>query len=122
MRVQEGEGWRWLEDSARHPFSFLIGGQGWASELTAEEARGLGQALVQLVQEHHDLASQLMAEESISIELERGPVWIGLEGDRNAWSLRFVLTPGADCRAVEGSWLPGPSAALVAALAQGAGS
>jgi hypothetical protein len=122
MLVQEGEGWRWLEDSARHPFSFVIGGQGWAFELTAEEAHGLGRALVQLVQEHHDLASQLMPEESISIELERGPVWIALEGDRNAWSLRFVLTPGADSRAVEGSWLPGPSAALVAALAQGAGS
>ena len=117
MLVQEGEGWRWLEDSARHPFSFLIGGQGWAFELTAEEAHGLGRALVQLVQEHHDLASQLMPEESISLELERGPLWIALEGDRHAWSLRFVLTPGADCRAVEGSWLPGPSAALVAALA-----
>ena len=50
MLVQEGEGWRWLEDSARHPFSFLIGGQGWAFELTAEEAHGLGRALVQLVQ------------------------------------------------------------------------
>lgn len=120
MLVQEGEGWRWLEDSARHPFSVVIGGQGWASELTAEEAQGLGHALVQLVQEHHALASQLMPEESISLELERGPFWIALEGDRNSWSLRFVLTPGADCRAVEGSWLPGASAALVAALAQGA--
>ncbi|MDA0717064.1 MAG: DUF1818 family protein [Cyanobacteria bacterium] len=116
MRIQEGEGWRWLEDSARHPFSFLIGGQGWASELTAEEARGLGQALLQLVQEHHALASQLMPEESISLELERGPLWIALEGDSNNWALRFVLTSGANCRAVEGSWLPGPSAALVASL------
>jgi Domain of unknown function (DUF1818). len=78
MLVQEGEGWRWLQDSARHPFSFVIGGQGWASELTAEEALGLGQALVQLVQEHQALASQLMPEESISLELERGPFWICL--------------------------------------------
>jgi hypothetical protein len=122
MQVQEGEGWRWLVDPARHPFSVLIGGQGWASELTAEEALRLGQGLLQLVQEHRALASQLMPEEAISLELERGPVWIALEGDRHAWTLRFVLTPGAGGRAIEGSWLSGASAALVAALGNGAGS
>ena len=120
MQVQEGEGWRWLVDPARHPFSVLIGGQGWASELTAEEALRLGQGLLQLVHEHRALASQLMPEESISLELERGPVWIALEGDRHAWTLRFVLTPLAGCRAIEGSWLPGASAALIAALGNGA--
>jgi hypothetical protein len=120
MQIQEGEGWRWLVDPARHPFSVLIGGQGWASELTAEEALRLGQGLLQLVHEHRALASQLMPEESISLELERGPVWIALEGDRHVWTLRFVLTPLAGCRAIEGSWLPGASAALIAALGNGA--
>jgi hypothetical protein len=121
MQVQEGEGWRWLVDPARHPFSVLVGGQGWASELTAEEALGLGQGLVQLVHEHHALASQLLPDESICLELERGPVWIALEGDRKAWTLRFVLTPESGCRAIEGSWLPAASAALVAALNLGGG-
>lgn len=118
MHVQEGEGWRWLVDPARHPFVVLIGGQDWAVELTAEEARGLRQGLVQLAQEHRGLTDQLMPEEAISLELERGPLWMALEGDREVWQLRFVLTPAPQSRAVEGSWRPEASVALVAALAQ----
>lgn len=118
MQVQEGEGWRWLVDPARHPFAVLVGGQDWAVELTTEEARGLQQGLVHLVREHRGLANQLMAEEAISLELERGPLWMALEGDREVWQLRFVLTPASQSRAVEGGWRPEASAALVAALAQ----
>lgn len=118
MEVQEGEGWRWLEDPARHPFAVLIGGQNWAVELTAEEAQGLQQGLVQLVQEHRAVADQLMPEEAISLELERGPLWMALEGDREVWQLRFVLTPASHSRAVEGGWQPEASVALVAALAR----
>ena len=121
MQVQEGEGWRWLVDPARHPFSVLVGGQGWAVELTAEEARELQQGVVRLVQEHRGVVDQLMDEEAISLELERGPLWVALDGDREAWELRFVLTPaGGGSRAVEGRWGAGASAALVAALAPGA--
>ncbi len=87
-------------------------------ELTAEEARELQRGVSQLVREHRSLVSQLMPEEAISLELERGPLWMALEGDRGAWELRFVLTPLEEgSRAVEGSWPPGASAALVAALA-----
>ena len=118
MQVQEGEGWRWLVDPARHPFSVLIGGQGWAVELTAEEARALQQAVLSLVQEHRQVADLLMEEETISLELERGPLWLALEGDRQSWELRFVLTPPSGSRAVEGSWLAAASAALAASLAQ----
>ena len=88
-------------------------------ELTLEEARALHQGLLKLVQEHRGLADQLMAEEAISLELERGPLWMALEGGRQAWELRFVLTPAAGQRAVEGSWGFAASAALVAALAPG---
>lgn len=120
MRVQEGEGWRWLEDPARHPFSVLVGGLGWAVELTAGEARDLQLGLSQLVREHRGLVSQMMPEEAISLELERGPLWMALEGDREAWEVRFVLTPAeSGSRAVEGSWTAGASAALAAALASG---
>ena len=120
MQVQEGEGWRWLVDPARHPFSVLVGGQGWAVELTAAEAQDLQQGLVRLVQEHRGLADQLMGEEAISLELERGSLWVALDGDRDGWELRFVLTPaGGGSRAVEGSWTAEASAALVAALASG---
>jgi hypothetical protein len=73
-----------------------------------------------LVQEHRGLADQLMGEEAISLELERGPLWVALDGDRDGWELRFVLTPaGGGSRAVEGSWTAEASAALVAALVSG---
>jgi len=116
MQVQEGEGWRWLVDPGRHPFVVLVGGLDWAVELTAEEARGLQEGLVHLVQEHRGLVDQLMPEEAISLELERGPLWMALEGDREVWQLRFVLTPASQSRAVEGGWRPEASVALVAAL------
>ena len=116
MLVQEGEGWRWLVDPGRYPFAVLVGGFDWAVELTAEEARGLQEGLVHLVQEHRGLVDQLMPEEAISLELERGSLWMALEGDREVWQLRFVLTPDSQSRAVEGGWRPEASVALVAAL------
>jgi hypothetical protein len=116
MLVQEGEGWRWLVDPGRSPFAVLVGGLDWAVELTAEEARGLQEGLVHLVQEHRGLVDQLMPEEAISLELERGSLWMALEGDREVWQLRFVLTPASKNRAVEGGWRPEASVALVAAL------
>lgn len=126
MQVCEGEGWRWLVEPARHPFCVLAGGEGWAVELTAAEAAALSQGLVRLVAEHRQLVDQLMPEEAISLELEQGleqgGLWIGLEGHREAWELRFVLTPAPALRGVEGRWSAAASAALVAALAQTAAS
>ena len=63
MQVQEGEGWRWLVDPARHPFSVLVGGPGWAVELTAAEAGELQRGLLELLREHRALAAQLMPQE-----------------------------------------------------------
>lgn len=116
MQVQEGEGWRWLVDPARHPFSVLVGGPGWAVELTVAEAGELQRGLLELLREHRALAAQLMPQEAITLELERGQLWLALEGDLEAWALRFVLTPSGGLRAVEGSWPPSVSQALAAAL------
>ena len=116
MQVQEGEGWRWLVDPARHPFPVLVGGPGWAVELTAAEAGELQRGLLELLREHRSLAAQLMPQEAITLELERGQLWLALEGDLEGWALRFVLTPSGGLRAVEGSWPPSVSQALVAAL------
>jgi len=116
MQVQEGEGWRWLVNQARQPFSVLLGGPGWGVELTAAEAGELQRGLLDLVLEHRALAAQLMPQEAITLELERGPLWLALEGNRDAWELRFVLTPAGGSRAVEGSWPPSASLALAEAL------
>ncbi len=125
MQVREGKGWRLEHDPARHPFVVLIGGGlaegAWAAEMTAEEAEGLSSAVRRLLEQHASLAPSLMEEEAIALELEtpcaEGILWVGLEGDRQRWSLRFMLSPSAAVRAIEGGWDRGASAALAAALA-----
>ncbi len=115
---REGEGWRLAWDASRQPFSVLIGGDGWAAELSLGEAEALRDGLCLLAAQHADLVDQLMAEEAISLELERQPWWIGLEGDRAGWALRVVLTPGPGHRAMEGSWSVAASRPFMAALQQ----
>lgn len=109
--LREGRGWRYGLDPDRQPHSVLIAGATWATELLPSEAEGLTRLLHRLVDQHAALAEQLMAEESIVISAEDGDWWLELEGDREAWSLRFVLT-GAG-RGVEGQW-PAPAAMAVA--------
>ena len=116
MQVQEGKGWRLLVDPARCPFVVLVGGEGWAVELSRAEALALATGVSRLVTQHQSLADQLMAEEAIGLDWEQGDLWVALEGDRQLWSLRFVLSPATGQRAVEGAWGPPASAALAAAL------
>jgi hypothetical protein len=115
---REGEGWRLAWDACRQPFSVLIGGEGWAVELRELEAVGLRDAVADLVAQHAALVDQLMAEEAISLELERGPWWLAIDGDRSSWELRVVLSPGAEQRAFEGGWSASASRAFAAALQQ----
>ena len=124
MEVCQGQGWRLGIDPARHPFFALIGGHGWAAELTSEELITLWRAIGRLRRQHAELVEQLMAEESIELELElplsvsepSGSLWAALEGDRCDWSLRFVLSPGAGVRAIEGAWSVAASGPFAAAL------
>ena len=114
MLEREGEGWRLAWDSQRTPFPLLIGGQGWAIELTAEEGQVLQRALALVSGQHHDLVDTLLAEEAICLEFHgsvpapdngtEGNLWLALEGDRQTWTLRFILQPPSGQRAVEGSW------------------
>jgi hypothetical protein len=126
MEVREGEGWRLVCDAARAPFPLLIGGgdpeaAGWAAEFSAPEASALALAVQRLVEQHRLLVDSLLAEEAIELELETacegGSLWLGLAGDRLRWQLRFVLTPLAGRRAIEGGWGEGASQAMAAALA-----
>ncbi len=140
MQVQEGEGWRLAHDPSRAPYPVLVGGCGWAAELSLLEARSLQEGLCRLRQQHRSLETLLMPEEQVSLELElqlepevpappsagpgagpgaweAGSLWLGLDGDRQRWALRFVLSPGGPRRGVEGAWQEGASAAIAAALA-----
>lgn len=118
MQVQEGPGWRLCLDLGRGSFPVLIGGDGWAIELQAEEARALADGCCKLANELAALADRLMPEEQLTLELERGPLWLELEGHPQAWRLRFVLTPGPAARGVEAGWSAAASQAVVAALCQ----
>ena len=112
----EGKGWRLAWRADGQPFSVLIGGQGWAAELTQAEASALAAAATDLMREHQSLVDQLLAEEAISLELERGSWWLALEGDRQQCSLKGILSPAAGQRALEVSWDVDASPALCAAL------
>jgi hypothetical protein len=101
---RDGEGWRIAWDGDRQPFAVLIGGAGWATELSRVEAEALRDALADLLAQHAALVDQLMAEESISLELERDPWWLTIDGDRREWSLQVMLSPPPGQRAFEGSW------------------
>jgi len=116
--LREGAGWRYGHDPGREPYSVLIAGAGWATELLPAEATTLSRLLRRLVEQHAALADQLMAEEAITISAEEGDWWIELEGDRQAWALRFVLS-GAG-RGVEAGW-PAPAAGAVAQALLSAG-
>ena len=126
MEICEGTGWRLVLDPSRSPYTALIGGEGWACELTGAELLALQRASGQLTAQHVAIAESLMAEEAIDIELELpigdpgskagGSLWLGLRGDRGSWSLRLVLTPEPAGRGMEGGWTAPASAAFAAAL------
>ncbi len=132
MLEREGEGWRLAWDAMRSPFPLLIGGEGWAIELTAAEAQVLHRALEMVCRQHHDLADTLMDEEAITLEFhgtipgpgtgpgtgteDGGSLWLALEGDRHRWALRLILQPPTGQRAVEGAWSVGAAAAFAQAF------
>ncbi len=126
MEIGEGQGWRLVVDPARAPFIALIGGEGWASELTAAELHALRLAAGRLTAQHRALADVLMAEEAVAMEVELpigdpeaddvGSLWLGLDGDRHHWTLQLVLTPATGSRGIEGGWSAAASEAFSAAL------
>ena len=132
MLEREGQGWRLAWDPQRDPFPLLIGGEGWASELTAAEGQALCRALDRVGRQHRELADTLMEEETICLEFTgsvpaaangaAGELWLALEGDRQDWSLRFVLQPGLGQRGLEGFWPKGAAAAFSRACATLAGA
>lgn len=118
MLEREGQGWRLAWDGQRDPFPLLIGGEGWASELTAAEAHALLKAVEALREQHGHLVDTLMDEENICLEFQGstaplsslpgeergGSLWVALEGDRREWTLHFVLQPSPGLRGLEGGW------------------
>lgn len=100
--LKKGAGWRlgWNPDPAC-AFQGLVGTDDWAVELTAAEFADFCRLLVQLADTVESIASELMAEESISIEAESDLIWLEIEGFPNSYSLRMLILNN---RNVEGNW------------------
>lgn len=112
----EAEGWRLVWDPSKAPFPLLIGGADWAVELTAAEGSSLRSGLLRLLEQLGAIADQLMNEEMISLELESGGWWLGLDGEPNHWQLHCILIPAPGLRGWEGAWPPGAGLELARAL------
>ncbi len=116
MIQHEGPGWRLAWDSSRKLFPYLIGGENWAFELSEKEWHALAAIICDLTDQHRVLQSQLMPEESISVELERLPWWACIDGLKDKWSLKLILL-GDDhsSRSLEMYW-PIPIGQVVTSL------
>tara|TARA_Y100001968_G_C18703578_1_gene412404 strand:+ start:121 stop:501 length:381 start_codon:yes stop_codon:yes gene_type:complete len=89
---KEGLGWRIIRDSSRDDFSTLIGGDTWAIELNQSEWENLFKVVMDLSDQYKSVKEQLMADEDITLELERSPWLAILKGDQYGWNLRLILS------------------------------
>ena len=96
--------WRLLKDFKKGKFCFLIGVDNWSIELQKSEFDSLYFLLLKINEQLVDIKNELMDEESISLELEKLPWYIELEGKKNEWSLRFVFESQDQTRSFEMYW------------------
>ena len=92
MTQLEGPGWRLGRDISKRQFTVLIGAKDCAVELLETEWDSLCGIVFDLIDEHRKLKNNLMAEEEICLEMERYPWWACIDGTRESWSLKVILS------------------------------
>ena len=102
--VKDQKDWRLLKDFKKGKFCFLIGVDNWSIELQKSEFYSLYLLLLKINEQLLVTKDQLMDEESITLELEKLPWYIQLEGKKNEWSLRFVFESQDQTRSFEMYW------------------
>ena len=102
--VNDQKRWRLLRDFKKGKFCFLIGVDNWSIELQKSEFYSLYILLLKINEQLLVIKSELMDEESISLELEQLPWFIELKGNKNKWSLRFVFESQDQTRSFEMYW------------------
>ena len=102
--VKNQKRWRLLRDVKKGKFCFLISVDNWSIELQKSEFHSLYALLVRINEQLLAIKSELMDEESITLELEKLPWYIELEGKKNEWSLRFVFESQDETRSFEMYW------------------
>ena len=99
--VKDQKRWRLLKDFKKGKFCFLIGVDNWSIELQKSEFYSLYLLLLRINKQLLVIKDELMDEESITLELEKLPWYIQLEGKKNEWSLRFVFESQEQTRSFE---------------------
>ena len=102
--LKDQKRWRLLRDFKKGKYCFLIGVDNWSIELQKNEFHSLYLLLLKINQQLLGIQTNLMDEESISLELEQLPWYIQLEGKKNEWSLRFVFESQDQTRSFEMYW------------------
>ena len=102
--VKDQKRWRLLKDLKKGKFCFLIGVDNWSIELQKSEFYSLYLLLLKINEQLLVIKDQLMDEESITLELEKLPWYIQLEGKKHEWSLRFVFESQDQTRSFEMYW------------------
>lgn len=100
---KEGDGWRIGFNPNPATYQGLVGGQGWAIELTLAEWQDFCRLVGQLSETMQAIADELMDEEKITCEAESDLIWLEVTGYPQSYSLRFILNQG---RCGEGQWPP----------------
>jgi len=102
--VKDHKGWRLLRDFKKGKYCFLIGVDNWSIELQKSEFYSLYLLLLRINEQLLVIKDQLMDEESITLELEKLPWYIQLEGKKNEWSLKLVFASQDQTRSFEMYW------------------
>ena len=102
--LEDKKRWRLRRDFKKGKFCFLIGIDNWSIELQKSEFESLYFLLLKINAQLLGIKNELMAEESITLVLEKLPWFIELEGKKNEWSLRFVFESQDETRSFEMYW------------------
>jgi len=111
--IKQGPGWRigWNEESAI--YKGLVGSDDWAIELTETEFRDFCRLVLQLGETMELMQAELMAEETITCEVQSDLIWLEVVGFPSAYSLRLLVEQGRRC---EGNWQESAVKAMTAAI------
>lgn len=98
MELKQGENYR-LGWNPAAEYGALVGTEDWAIELTRSEFESFRRLALELAGVMASVT--LMAEESLSCELECEALWMEVVGFPQDYALRFILHQG---RRFEGEW------------------
>ena len=102
--LKKEKDWRLIRDFKKGKYCFLIGANNWSVELQKSEFYTLYLLLLKLNVQLSEIKNSLLDEEFITLEIEKLPWYIQLEGKKNEWSLRFVFESQEETRSFEMYW------------------